>query len=144
MEVVIQPVQLSSLVAQLNFEIQEQIIQTLVIADPDCVIAWNDAGEEARLDIRSDTKMVEVRSIVVPVNVIDGTLHSISLSGARFELVGAWRGDHEQPWLRNHCFGEAGTLVFSLASFEPDHIKLTATTVADTISKYLEAQLETC
>jgi hypothetical protein len=145
MQIAINPSELSSLVTRLNFEIQEQIIDSIsATAGPAYVFGWSSPGEEARMEIRCDTKMVEVRSVVVPVNIVDRTSHSISLSGARLEVVGAWRIDGEQHWLRNHCFGDAGTLVLSLPSFDPDHIKLAATTLAETIGKYLDTQLETC
>lgn len=88
--------------------------------------------------------MVEVRSIVVPFNVVDAATLSISLSGARLEIVGAWRIDSDHCWLRNHCFGEAGTLVLVLPSFEPEHIKAAAVTLAVSIGNYLDTQLETC
>lgn len=111
---------------------------------PAYVFGWNKSGEEDCLEIHCDTKMVEVRSIVVPVNIIDSMSLAIPLSGYRLETVGAWRIDREQPWLRNHCFGDAGTLVLSLPSFEPEHINIAAAMLAQTISKYLDAQLETC
>ena len=137
--------ELSSLVRRLNFELQEQIIAIVgTSTGPAYVAGWNKVGASECLEIRSDTKMVEVRSVVIPVQHINSTHYSIPLSGARLEVVGAWRVDSDQPWLRNHCFGHEGTLVFSLASFEPEHINAAATTLADTISKYLDTQLETC
>jgi hypothetical protein len=137
--------ELSSLVTRLNFEIQEQIISSIAAsAGLAYVAAWNKVGEEDRLEIRSDTKMVEIRSIVLPLNFIDAANCSIPLSGARLEVVGAWRIDSDHFWLRNHCFGDAGTLVLTLPSFEPEHIKSAATMLAETISKYLDAHLETC
>jgi len=145
MKIPLHPSELSSLVTRLNSEIQEQIIASITeTAGMACVAGWNDVGEEARLEIRSDTKMVEIRSIVVPVNIIDSAIHSIQLSGARLEVVGAWRIDSDHFWLRNHCFGDAGTLVFKFPSFEPEHVKTAATMIAETISKYLDAHVETC
>jgi len=145
MNTTLQPSELSSLITRLNHEIQEQIIESLGAATgPIYVIGWNQPGEEDRLEIHCDTKMVEVRSIVVPVNVIDATTLSISLGGARLEVVGAWRIDSDHLWLRNHCFGEAGTLVLALPSFEPEHIKAAAGTLAAQIGEYLDTQLETC
>jgi hypothetical protein len=145
MKILLHPSELSSLVTRLNFEIQEQIIESITATvGPACVAGWKKVGEEDRLEIRSETKMVEILSVVVPVSVIDSTNYSIPLSGARLEVAGAWRLDSEQPWLRNHCFGDAGTLVLALPSFEPEHIKAAATTLAATIGKYLDAQLETC
>lgn len=145
MNVQLHPSQLSSLVTRLNFEIQEQLIDSInAIAGPAVVIGWRKIGDEDRLEIRSETKMVELLSIVVPVKIIDSMSHSVPLSGARLEVVGAWRVDSEAPWLRNHCFGDSGTLVLTLPSFDPEHIKCTATTLAATISKYLDTQLETC
>lgn len=145
MNTTLQPFELSSLIARLNFEIQEQIINCMAATvGPDCVIGWNKAGDEDTLEICCDTKMIEVRSIVVPVNVVDSSAISIPLSGARLEVVGAWRIDSDHLWLRNHCFGDSGTLVLALASFEPEHIKAAATTLAQKISEYLAAQLEPC
>jgi hypothetical protein len=137
--------ELLNLVTRLNFEIQEQIIDSInATAGPAYVIAWNQFGDESRMEVRSDTKMVELLSIVVPTNIIDMASQWIPLSGARLEVVGAWRVDSEQPWMRNYCFGDAGTLVLTLPSFDPEHIKAAAITLAETISKYLDAQLELC
>lgn len=145
MNTTLHPSELSSLISRLNFEIQEQIINCVAATvGPDCVIAWNKTGDEDSLEIRCDTKMAEIHSVVVPVNVIDSSTLSIPLSGARLEVVGAWRIDSDHLWLRNHCFGDSGTLVLALASFEPEHIKVAATTLAQTISQYLATQLETC
>jgi len=145
MNTMLNPSELSSLISRLNFEIQEQIINSVAATvGPDCVIGWNKTGDEDSLEICCDTKMVEVRSIVVPVNLVDGATLSIPLSGARLEVVGAWRIDSDHFWLRNHCFGESGTLVLALASFEPEHIKAAATTLAQKIGEYLAAQLESC
>jgi hypothetical protein len=145
MNTTLQPFELSRLIARLNFEIQEQIINCVAATvGPDCVISWNKTGNEDSLEIRCDTKMIEVRSIVVPVDVVDSSTLSVALSGARLEVVGAWRIDSDHLWLRNHCFGDSGTLVLALASFEPEHIKAAATTLAQTISGYLAAQLEPC
>jgi len=145
MNTTLHPSELSSLITRVNGEIHEQIIESLgASVGPVYVIGWNRAGEENRLDICCDTKMVEVRSVVVPCDVIDATNFSIPLSGAHLEVVGAWRIDGDHVWLRNHCFGDAGTLVLTLPSFEPEHIKAAAVTLAAQISNYLDAQLETC
>lgn len=137
--------ELSSLVRRLNFELQEQIVEIVgASTGPAYVAGWHKDGGEECLEIRSDTKMVEIRAVVIPVQYIDSMHYSIPLSGARVEVVGAWRVDSDQPWLRNHCFGHEGTLIFSMASFEPEHIKATAGTLAETIGKYLDTQLETC
>jgi hypothetical protein len=145
MKIPIHHSELSSLVARLNFEIQEQIIESMTkTTGPAYVFSWNKFGEEDCLEICCDTKMVEVRSIVVPVDIIDSMTLAIPLSGSRLEAVGAWRVDRDQPWLRNHCFGDAGTLVLSLRCFEPEHINTAASMLAETISKYLDVLLETC
>lgn len=145
MNTTLHPSELSRLITRVNDEIHEQIIESLGNSiGPVYMIGWNRTGDEDHLEICCDTKMVEVRSIVVPVNVIDAATLSIPLSGARLEVVGAWRIDSDHLWLRNHCFGEAGTLTLTLPSFEPDHIKSAATLLAETISMYLDAQLETC
>jgi len=137
--------ELSSLVTRLNGELHEQIIESLgTSVGPIYVIGWNKAGDDDHLEISCDTKMVEVRSIVVPVNIVDATTLSIHLSGARLEVVGGWRIDSDHLWLRNHCFGEAGTLVLALPSFEPEQIKAAAVTMAASISRYLDTQLEYC
>lgn len=137
--------ELSSLVRRLNFEIQEHIIDSVgASAGPAHVVGWNKIGESECLEICSETKMIEVRSIVVPAHIIDSAHYSIPLSGARLEVVGAWRVDSDRPWMRNHCFGHEGTLDFSLPSFEPEHIKAAATTLAEKIGAYLDTQLETC
>lgn len=145
MKIPLHPSQLSSLVTRLNFEIQENLIDSITATVGSAVvICRSKVGEEEHLEIRSNTKMVELLSVVVPVQIIDSMSHSVPLSGARLEVVGAWRVDSDQPWLRNHCFGDAGTLVLALPSFEPEHIKAAAITLAETIGKYLDAQLETC
>lgn len=145
MKTTLHPSDLLSLVTQLNFEIQEHIIDSMAAtAGPAYTVCWNKVGDEDRLEIRSDTKMVEILSIVVPVQIIDSTSHSIPLSGAKLEVAGAWRVGNDSPWLRNHCFGDNGTLVLALPSFEPEHIKAAATTLAETIGNYLDTQLETC
>lgn len=145
MNTTIRASELSSLVRRLNFEIQEQIIDTIgATAGPAHVVGWSKVVDGECLEICSDTKMVEVRSIVVPFHIVETGHCSIPLSGARLEVVGAWRVDSGAPWLRNHCFGNAGTLDFSLPSFEPEHIKAAATTLAETIGKYLDTELETC
>jgi hypothetical protein len=139
------PSELAMLVTRLNDEIQEQIIDSLRdLVGHFYVIGWNRTGAEDHLEIRCDTKMVEVRSIVIPVNVIDAHTLSIHLSGARLQVVGGWRIDSDHLWLRNHCFGEAGTLMLTLPSFEPEQIKAAAVTMAASISKYLDTQLEYC
>lgn len=145
MKVQLHPSQLLSLVTQLNLEIQDQIIAILNESiGPAYVASWSMENGEDRMEICCDTKMVEVRSIVIPVDVIDSMSHAIPLSGARVEVVGAWRIDSDHLWLRNHSFGEAGTLVLALPSFEPDHIKAAASTLAEQIVAYLDNQLETC
>lgn len=139
------PSELAMLVTRLNDEVHEQIIDSLRdLVGHFYVIGWNRTGEEDHLEIRRDTKMVEVRSIVIPVNVINAHTLSIHLSGARLQVVGGWRIDSDHLWLRNHCFGEAGTLVLTLPSFEPEQIKAAAVTMAASISKYLDTQLEYC
>lgn len=139
------PSEFSRLVTRLNGEIHDQIIECLATSDgPSYVIGWNRAGDDGHLEIRCDTKMVEVRSIAVPIEVVDATTLSIHLSSARLEVVGGWRIDSDHVWLRNHCFGEAGTLVLALPSFEPDQIKAAAVTMAASIGSYLDTQLEYC
>ena len=145
MNATLHPSELLSIVSRLNVEIQDQIIASISATPGQAFVAgWKKVGDEGRLEIRSDTKMVEILSVVVPADAIDSTNLSIPLSGARLEVVGAWRIDGDGPWLRNLCFGDAGTHVLALPSFEPEHIKAAATMLAETISMYLEAQLETC
>jgi hypothetical protein len=145
MNTTLYPSELSNLITRINNEIHEQIIERLsTSAGPNYLIGWNRAGEDDRLEIRCETKMVEVRSIVVPFNVIDATTLSIPLSGARLEVVGAWRIDSDHLWLRNHCFGEAGTLVLTLPGFDPEHSNAAAVVLAAQIGRYLDTQLETC
>jgi hypothetical protein len=145
MKVALHPSELLSLVTRLNFEIQEHIIDSInATAGPAYVIGWSYVGEERRLEVRSATKMVEIPSVVVPTKIADMTSHWIALSGARLEVVGAWRVDSEQRWMRNHCFGDAGTLVLALPSFDAEDIKAAAITLAETISEYLDAHLELC
>jgi hypothetical protein len=145
MKTTLHPSQLAMLVTRLNDEIHEQIIDSLRdLVGHFYVIGWNRTGAEDHLEIRCDTKMVEVRSIVIHVNVIDAHTLSIHLSGARLQVVGGWRIDSDHLWLRNHCFGEAGTLVLTLPSFELEQIKAAAVTMAASISKYLDTQLEYC
>lgn len=145
MNTTLYPAELSNLITRVNDEIHEQIIDSLgASVGPNYVIGWNRAGDEDHLEIRCDTKMVEVRSIVVPFDVIDATTLSISLSGARLEVVGAMRVDSNHPWLRNDCFGDAGTLVLTLPGFDPEHSNAAAVVLAAHISKYLDIHLETC
>lgn len=145
MNTTLHPSELLSLVTRLNFEIQEQIIECLTgTAGLDCVVGWDKVGEEDRMEIRTDTRMVAVLSVVIPANVIDSTCHSIPLSGARIELVAGWRMFSGRRYIRDSLFGDAGTLVLALPSFEPEHIEAAATTLAGTISEYLGVQLETC
>lgn len=144
MEVLMQPLQLASLVAQLNFELQEHIIHCLAAANADCIIGWGQRDEDPRLEVRSETKMIEIRSVVLPVAIKPGRERSLALTGARFELIGARRLHPDDHWIRTHEFGDAGTLVFTLASLDPEHVKQAAATVADTIVNYLDTQLETC
>jgi hypothetical protein len=145
MNTTLYPAELSNLITRVNDEIHEQIIDSLgASVGPNYVIGWNRAGDEDHLEIRCDTKMVEVRSIVVPFDVIDATTLSISLSGARLEVVGTMRVDSNHPWLRDHCFGEAGTLVLTLPGFDPEHSNAAAVVLAAQISKYLDIHLETC
>lgn len=145
MNIPLHPSELTSLVTRINFEIQEQIVDAIAATSgPPNVASWKTVNGEERLEICCETKMIEVRSVVIPVTVIDSNIHAIPLSGARLEIMGAWRIDADHLWLRNHCFGDAGTLVLALASFEPEHIKAAAITLAHTISKYLDVQLETC
>lgn len=145
MNTTLYPSELSMLITRVNGEIHEQIIDSLgASVGPNYVIGWNKAGDEDHLQIRCDTKMVEVRSIVVPFDVIDATTLSIPLSGARLEVAGAWRVDSDHLWLRNDCFGDAGTLVLTLPGFDPEHINAAAVTLAALIGNYLDTQLETC
>lgn len=145
MEIMIQPSDLTNLVKRLNFEVQEQIIASISeTVGPPYVLIWNQPGQEDRFEIVCATKKIEVLSVVVPVLRIDENRRSIPLSGAQVEARAAWRLDPNGPWLRNEVFGEAGSLVMSLPSFEPEHIKTAAATLAETIGKYLDVQLETC
>lgn len=145
MNTTLHPSELLSLVTRLNLEIQEQIIQCMTaITDLDCVIGWETVGEEDRMEIRTPSRMVAVLSVVIPANVIDSTCHSIPLSGARIELVAGWSMFSGRRYIRDRLFGDAGTLVLALPSFEPEHVKAAATTLAGTISEYLGVQLETC
>jgi hypothetical protein len=59
-------------------------------------------------------------------------------------VVGAWRIDSDHLWLRNHCFGEAGTLVLTLPSFDPEYVKAAAFILAAHIGNYLDTEIETC
>lgn len=144
MEVVMQPTQLSSLVAQLNTEIQDQVIHCLSGASADFVIGWHSRGEEPRLDVRTDSHLFEIRTVVLPVTRFGSVNRLLALSGARVEVSGSRRQSAEEPWGRNPGFGENGSLVFTLASLEPEHVKMTATTIADTVGKLLDKQLEAC
>ena len=78
------------------------------------------------------------------VRLTDVRFEGCDLSGARLEVVGGWRIDSDHLWLRNHCFGEAGSLVLALPSFEPEQIKAAAVTMAASIGRYLDTQLEYC
>lgn len=145
MEIMIHPSDLTNLVKRLNFEVQEQIIASISeTVGPPYVLTWNKPGQEDRFEIACATKKIEVLSVVVPVLRIDENRRSIPLSGAQVEARAAWRLDPNAPWLRNEVFGESGSLVMSLPSFEPEHIKAAAETLAETIGKYLDAQVETC
>jgi hypothetical protein len=80
------PSELSKLITRLNDEMHEHIIESLgALVGPSYVIGWDRASGDNHLEISCDTKKVEVRSIVVPINVIDATTISIPLSGARLE-----------------------------------------------------------
>jgi len=145
MKTTIRAAELSSLVKRLNHEIQDQIINTFG-ASPglDHVISWSMVGDDERLEILGITKMVEIRSVVIPANLVDNVHYSISLSGARLEVVGGWRLVDTEPWRLNLAFGDAGSLIQVLPSYEPDCIKSAAVALAEAISKYLDAELETC
>lgn len=139
------PSELSKLITRLNGEIHDHIIEGLsTLIGPGYLIRWDRTNEEDHLEISCDTKKVEVRSIVVPIDVIDAKTISISLSGARLEVIGAWRIDSDHLWLRNHCFGDAGTLVLTLPSFDPEYVKSAAFILAAHIGNYLDTEIETC
>ena len=145
MKTTVHPSELSSLVERLNLEIHEHFINTLsATAGPAYAVSWTKVCEEVRLEIRTDTKLVKILPIVIPVQIVDGFSISLPLSGARLEVVGAWRIDTDSPWLCNQCFGDAGRLMLVFPSYEPEHIKSGSIALAAAIGKYLDAQITVC
>lgn len=144
MKVEMQAFQLMRLVTQLNYELQEQLIKCICSTPRDCVIGWNEPGDDERMYIRGETKMVEIRPVALPVSFIPGGVHAMSLSGAKIEVVGFTRSASGEAWMSDTGFGDASSLAFTVASLEPDHIKQTAETIAKSVSEYLNTQYETC
>lgn len=144
MEVTMQPVHLTALVTQLNRELQEHVISCLALADADCVIGWNRAGEDARLDVSNGDMVAEVHSVVLPATSFSLKNPSLSCNGARVEIILDTRAGSFHARTAGRGGRSKGTLVYTLASLEPQHIEETAIAIADTISKHLDSQLEPC
>lgn len=144
MKIPLHPSELLRLVTQLNFEIQEHIVDTIASSHgPICIAGWNKVGGEVHLEIRGETKMAEVRSVVFPVSIVDANILSIPLDGAQLEVVGATRVDKDHRWSRDRHFGDQGSLKLALPSFDPEHVQAAAVVLAQAIDEYLDTVLET-